>query len=322
MKKNIAEKIILISLASLAIVGFARNIIAQTSEGVLYIPLIGITAVPEPSALPDEGGDVTYKYAVKNFVKEVPLTDIQVVDDKCLSVKFLGGDDNGDFRLDYDEIWRYSCTAKLSTTTQSVSTVTGIANNINATHNAHVTVVVGSGDPPPLVSIINITKVAYPVNLFTGGGNITFTYRVSNPGVVPLSDVVVNDDKCRTMSGKLGDTNSNDLLDAEEAWVYSCTMRINQTTTNTASVSAYANGFKTVGYATITVPVKDPIPGFQTQALPNFPDTGAPLNIKIIVWAVMEAVFVILVIVYIFGKKGKSENDKKGPNIVGEDIQQ
>ena len=271
-----------------------RIVSAQDSASVLYVPLIGITSVPYPLALPKGAGNVTYNYAVKNFLKEVALTNVQVVDDTCSSVRFVTGDDNHDSKLDYGETWRYTCSTKLSVTTQSTATATGIANSLSATHKAYSTVVVGSNNPPPLVSIVNITKVAYPLSLPAEGGNITFTYKVTNPGVVSLGGVIVTDDKCKAMSGKLGDTNGNNLLDINEVWIYTCTTNLRQTTTNTSTVTAYANGLKAVDSATITVKVDNP-------SLPN--TGGIDSNLKIIVWGLLSGVLVVLTIFYISTRK-------------------
>ncbi len=293
--------------ASIMIFGCAANNVlantSQTSQSSLYIPLIGITSVPDPLALPKGTGNVTYHYAVKNFLQELPLSDVQVVDSKCVNIKFVEGDDNGNSQLDFNETWRYTCTTEISETTQSIATVTGTTNGITATHKAYTTVVVGLKDLPPLVSIVNITKIAYPLSLPIEGGDITFTYKVTNPGTVPLSDVSVVDDKCSSMSGKLGDTNGNDFLDVHEVWIYTCTAHLNQTTTNTVTVSAYANGLKAVDTATITVKVD----------IPKLPNTGAnfglDFNLKIIVWSVLSGALAALVIFSIltgkrkFGKK-------------------
>jgi hypothetical protein len=271
---------------------------------VLYIPLIGITSVPNPLALPNGKGNVTYRYAVKNFLQGVPLTNVQVTDDKCNPVKFVTGDDNGNSELDYNETWRYSCTTKLSVTTQSTATATGVANSITATHKAYATVIVGTDVPPPLVSIVNITKVAYPLSLPREGGNITFTYKVNNPGVVPLSNVTIVDDKCGAMSGKLGDTNGNNLLDTNEVWIYTCKMNLKQTTTNTVTVTAFSNGLKATDDATITVKVNTPAgktpPLFDISISPL---VGVSNNIKIIVWGILSVVLVMLFIVFVLTKK-------------------
>lgn len=288
-------KIFLTLIAVLIFGSVTGSVSAQASPSVLYVPLIGLTSVPEPLALPKGPGNVTYRYAVKNFLKEVPLNDIQVNDDECTPVKFVEGDDNGDSKLDYDETWRYICNTKLSVTTQSTAKATGVANDMTATHKAYATVVVGSSKPPPLVSIINVTKVAFPLSLPAEGGNITFTYKVNNPGVVPLSEVTVTDNKCKAMSGKLGDTNGNNLLDVNEVWVYTCNAELKETTTNTVSVTAYANGLKAVGEATIAVRVDK---ADASQSTANFPNTGLGPDMKIPGWGVLAAVLVILIIIF------------------------
>ncbi len=268
---------------------------AQTTQSTLYVPLIGISSVPDPLALPNGPGNVTYHYAVKNFLSEYPLDNVQVLDDKCSPVKFIEGDDNGNGKLDFNETWRYSCSIKIFETTQSVATAIATSNGLPAAHKAYATVVVGSDKSAPLVNIINVTKVAYPLTLPSGGGDITFTYRVNNPGVVPLSDVTVSDDKCSSISSKLGDTNGNNLLDISEVWVYTCTAHLSTTTTNTVSVTASANGLKAVGYATITV----------TTSVPSLPDTGMIFNLKIVVWSTMLGILVGLIVSFFLIKKSK-----------------
>lgn len=298
-----------------------NSVFAQDSISVLYVPLIGLTSVPDPLALPKGPGNVTYNYAVKNFLPDIALTGIQVVDDKCSPVKFVTGDDNRDTSLNYSETWRYRCTTRLSDTTQSIATAIGQANNITATHKAYATVVVGSDNLPPLVSIVNITKVAYPLSLPAAGRNIAFTYKVNNPGIVPLSDVTVTDDKCTAMSNKLGDTNGNNLLDITEVWMYTCSMHLTQTTTNTASVTAFANGLKAVADTTFTVKVDVPIglisqqkPSQAVQSPPNLPDTGAVNpGLKSAVWVILTGVLATLIFFSVITRKRTLEKDLNEP---------
>jgi len=306
------KKPFLILIAALVLGCGAKSVFAQTSISVLYVPLIGITSVPSPLVLPNGAGNVTYHYAVKDFLEGVPLTGVQVIDNKCSPVTFTTGDDNSNGALDYGETWRYICITKVSTTTTSIATVTGMANNITATHSVYATVVVGSSNPAPLVSIINITKVAYPVSLPAGGGSITFTYKVNNPGVAPLSGVTVSDDKCSAMSGHLGDTNGNGLLDTNEVWIYTCTTNLTQTTANTVTVTGFANGLEATDSDTITVIVaasSTSSPGFPTQEVPSLPDTGVSPNANVITWEVLAGIFVVLGIALIFIRK--KEDEKK-----------
>jgi len=284
-----------------------KSVLAQESQSVLYIPLIGITAVPEPLTLPKGEGNVTFNYAVKNFLQELPLTEIQVTDDSCSPVKFVTGDDNGNSQLDYGETWRYRCTVKLTKTIQSTATATGTANNITATHHAYSTVVVGSANPAPLVSIINVTKVAYPLSLPAEGGDITFTYKVTNPGIIPLSDVTVTDNKCTSISGKLGDTNGNNLLDTNEVWIYTCKTHLTQTTTNRATVKAFANGLEAVNDVSITVKVALPA----GQPKPSLPNTGSETNLKMRSWLIMAGVLAVLVVLSLLTRKRKPKYNRK-----------
>lgn len=296
----ILRKFFLIIALILISVCTEKIILAQDTESVLYVPLIGITSVPKPLTLPKGPGNVTYHYAVKNFLKETSLTDVQVADDKCSPVNFTEGDDNNDGKLDFSETWRYSCTIKLFETTQSIATATGIAHNLPAAQKAYSTVIVGSDKVAPLVNIVNITKVAYPLTLPAEGGDITYTYRVNNPGVVPLSQVSVVDDKCKDMSSKLGDKNGNNLLDVSEVWMYVCTAHLTQTTTNTATVTSYANGLKAVGYVVLTVTVETSNP----NSVPNLPETGEKNpNIKLTAWGVMLGILVALMVLFTLIRK-------------------
>lgn len=318
MTKQKSEIFILTLIVILAFGVGLKSLHAETNTNPSYVPLIGISSVSEPQSLPKGPGNVTYKYAVKNFIQEIPLNDVQVTDDKCSPIKFVEGDDNGDAKLDYSETWRYSCTTKLSVTTQSIATAIGTANNLPAAHKAYTTVVVGSDIFAPQVNIINITKVAYPLTLPIGGGDITFTYRVNNPGVVPLDNVVVVDDKCGGMSNKLGDTNGNNLLDTSEVWTYYCKTKLSQTTTNTVKVEASANGLKAVGYATITVTVALPaspkggnVPGSLPQAITISLLAGTVLFLRIITWATLSIILAVLVIFYFLIRKNKSTKIQK-----------
>jgi uncharacterized repeat protein (TIGR01451 family) len=99
-----------------------------------------------------------------------------------------------------------------------------------------------------------------------GGGDVTYTYTVTNPGVVPIYDVAVTDDKCASVSLVSGDMNTNNLLDPSESWIYTCPANVTVSTRNTATAIGKANGLVTVGYAFATVLV----------SLPNLPNMGLP----------------------------------------------
>lgn len=167
-----------------------------------------------------------------------------------------------------------------------------------------------SADGAPIVSIVDITNVIYPLPMPIGGGSITFTYKVTNPGDPPLNDVVVSDDYCKAMSGELGDVNGNHLLDPGETWIYTCTTAITKTTTHTATVTAYADGLEAVDVETATINV----PNASTAYSPNFPNDGSnpnglslpnngtnpgTLNITVLIWEILGGILVLLIIAYV-----------------------
>lgn len=119
---------------------------------------------------------------------------------------------------------------------------------------------------------------------------------------MPLRDVTVTDDKCHTVSGRLGDTNGNNLLDVREVWIYTCTTTLTQTTTNTVNVTAFANGLEAVDNATITVKVDNPV----ASAVPHFPDAGASLDVqldsKTTVWEILSTILAVLMILFLLSK--------------------
>jgi uncharacterized repeat protein (TIGR01451 family) len=65
------------------------------------------------------------------------------------------------------------------------------------------------------------------------GSTVTWTYVVTNPGDIPLQDVVVTDDQGVTPVFQGGDTDGDNALDPDETWTYQAT--------GTAVLGQYAN---------------------------------------------------------------------------------
>ena len=235
--------------------------------GTRIVPLISIVKVPTPLALPGGSGQVVYNYTVKNVGTPLALADVTVTDDKCSPVRFVSGDTNGNNKLDTGESWAYRCATTLSNTTTNTATARGYSDDsyrVLAVATAIATVVVGGEAPPPLINVVKIPSRLTPFPL--GGGDVTYTYTVTNPGVVALNNVTVTDDKCAPVSRISGDVNSNHLLEPSETWTYTCQTHISASTRNTATALGTANGLTAVAYAFANVLV----------SAPGLPNTGLP----------------------------------------------
>ena len=254
-------------------------------------PLIDVLKVPSPLALPGGPGVVTYTYTLRN-IGTVPVTDITMVGDTCSPINLVSGDSDSDSRLDLTETWTYRCSTTLTETHTNTIVATGWANGISATDIASATVVVGTPVVPPL---IHVTKVPSPLTLLAGGGIVTYTEKITNPGTVALSNVVLNDDKC-SVRFVSGDINGDLKLDTDETWIYTCQSNLTNTTTNTATARGEANGLTVRDFAIATVVV--------ATAVPALPKTGFAPTVGVLAWSVVAAGLVAAaLLLYVIRKK-------------------
>lgn len=243
-------------------------------------PIIEVVKVPSPLSLPDGPGSVDYTYTLRN-AGTVPVTDLTMVGDTCEPITLVSGDADSDLQLDVTETWVYECSTTLSETHTNTVVATGWANGLSAVDIASATVVVGIPVVPPL---IHVTKVPSPLTLLAGGGSVTYSETITNPGTVPLSNVTLSDDTCSPMTYVSGDSDGDSLLDTTESWRYTCTTNLTETTTNTAIASGAANGFIVRDFAVATVVVAD--------AVPALPVTGIEPARGMDGWKVVLAAFV------------------------------
>lgn len=241
------------------------------STGAHYfdlLPHINVTKIPIPLNLPAGPGPVTYNYAVTNIGKAAMAT-IWVKDDKCSPVEFVSGDINNNSLLDLNETWNYKCTKAVSQTETNTATTHGYANGMDVYDTASAIVAVGTKLTPPLIHLVKIPSVFV---LPAGGGAVTYSYSVTNPGVAPLSDVSISDNKCTGLPGRVvghpGDLNKNNLLDPGETWQFTCQTNLTQTTTNIGTAEGSANGLIAIDFSPATVVVNPP--GLPNTGLPPF----------------------------------------------------
>jgi len=83
------------------------------------------------------------------------------------------------------------------------------------------------------------TKTASPASA-NGPTMVTFTYAFSNTGQVDISTGTPGDDKCSPLTFAGGDSNGDTKVNPGETWLWTCSMVVGETTTNTATTSAEA----------------------------------------------------------------------------------
>jgi hypothetical protein len=246
-------------------------------------PLLDLVKVPSPLALPGGPGLVAYTYTLRN-IGTVPVSDITMIGDTCSPIILASGDTNNNDKLEVNETWKYTCSTTLSETHTNNVVATGWANGLSATDIANATVVVGVPIVPPL---IHVTKIPTPLTLRAGGGMVTYTKKVTNPGTVALSNVSLTDDKCSVVKYISGDTNKDSKLDTNETWTYTCQEKLTKTTTNTVIATGEANGLTARDLAVATVVVAEATPKLPNTGLPGTKNT--PWNIIII-----SGIFILL----------------------------
>ena len=260
-------------------------------------PLINVTKVPNPLALPDGSGSVTYTYKVTN-IGDVVMNNVKLTDNKCSAVTFLSGDRNNDSLLDLDEIWTYRCTTTLAATTTNTATASGTGpSDVTVRDTAIAKVVVGQSIIPPLINVVKVPSVFV---VPAGGGPVTYSYAVTNPGTAPLSNVTVADDKCTGLPGRVvghpGDLNKNNLLESNESWSFTCQTTVLGTTTNTATARGQANNLTAIDTSFSTV----------VAGTPGLPNTGSGSeSTSRIVWGIIisSGIGVALFLTYQIQKK-------------------
>ena len=165
---------------------------------VIVPPVIHITKVPTPLALPLGPGPVTYDYTVSN-IGTIAMTNVTVTDNKCATAIFISGDTNADTKLDVTETWKYLCTATLATTTTNTVIATGHGNGLTVTDTTDATVIVGVPPvvPPPVVPP-KFPKTGFPPQ----ENNLSNTSILSGLLVLVLTSLIVTRRKYIISSNK------------------------------------------------------------------------------------------------------------------------
>jgi uncharacterized repeat protein (TIGR01451 family) len=211
-----------------------KRVTASTSASVSVFkpkPGIALTKTAEPSRV-HVGDEITYTFTVTN-TGNVPLSDISVDDNRLGSIPYESGDENGNGLLDLDEAWVFTAVYTASSddyktlvNTAEASGTDAMEQTVSDTDRASVAI---------LKPGIKLAKTAEPASVHVGD-NITYTFKVTNTGNTPLSDISVSDNLVDEITYVSGDKNGDGLLDTNEAWIFTASY-----TTSAADLGTLVN---------------------------------------------------------------------------------
>ena len=223
----------------------SQSVESEEDTASVYIlrPAIAIDKTAEPEQA-HEGDTITYTYTVTN-PGNVPLSNVSVTDDKIEDVTYQSGDTNGNSRLDTGETWTFTADYTVSAEDDSPLVNTATASGTDALSQS-----VESEEDTASVYILRpaiaIDKTAEPEQAYVEE-NITYTYTVTNPGNVPLSNVSVTDSNIEVVTYQSGDTNGNSKLDTSETWIFTATYTVGVEDPNPLVNTATASGTDALG---------------------------------------------------------------------------
>ena len=198
-------------------------------------PALNLTKTANPTVI--YANDlVTYTFVVRN-TGDTPLSPVNVSDDKCSPLTQVSNG-NGNGVLEVGESWTYRCTTtQVISDTLNTATATGQPSTPGGQPLPGIPPVQDQDDA--LVDVIDpailLDKTADPTQILPGGV-VVYTYRVTNVGDAPLSNVgVVDNPVCAPIILLTND--GNGLLDPGETWVFQCSATLTDDTTNTATAT-------------------------------------------------------------------------------------
>ena len=249
------------NIASVAAVDELGNTYTDTDDAVVRVvnPAIELTKVVNEDLVP-AGTTVTYTFEARNVgtsdiaaedaLEEVLLGDLALppLAPECLTPTLIakeGGNQDDVLERDPPEVWVYQCSSAIAQPTTNVAIVDAIGGRpvgLEFHVDDFAPVRVEAFHPA-----ISIEKTASPTRV-VDSGEVTYTYRVTNTGDVPLANVTASiaDDTCSPVSYVSGDLDNDELLDTpdsifedegDETWLFRCTTTVDEDTTNVVLVA-------------------------------------------------------------------------------------
>jgi uncharacterized repeat protein (TIGR01451 family) len=218
-------------------------------------------------------GSVTYTYTETNGStggnggSDLAISNVSVADDKCSPVTLQSGDANSNGKLDKTETWVFTCTANLATTTINTAIASGT--------DALGTTVTWCSNPgsPPENTICSQTEraqatvtVIHPATTLSKSVSAvvtaTYTYKETNSGDVPLTNVSVTDDKCASVTfvSTSDGSGANAPLLPGATRTFTCTATIGPVDTDPASAPPLSLSVQNTATGHGTDPLLNPVP--------------------------------------------------------------
>jgi len=241
------------------------TLVDPTANAVVEViaPDPKMTVVKATTSVPTQAGDtLVYTFTIAN-TGNVSINNIVVTDAKCATTPSLtSGDTDGDTSLDVSETHVYSCTS--IAVTQAEVDAEKVDNDVSVT-----------GAPPaggllaPAIDDLSTPITAAPSWTLDKTSSstptkendiVTYSFTLTNTGNVTVSSISLTDVQCDVApsSPDSGDLNTNNVLETDEVWVYSCDHTVTQsevdagTVDNSASVSGTPAGSTALVDATDT----------------------------------------------------------------------
>ena len=212
-------------------------------------PGIDVEKTPD-SQVVAKNSNVTFGISVSNS-GAVALNPVSVTDPLCTLVPVSLG--NGNATLDVGETWTYTCT------------VTNVKANLTNTASASGTSAAGQtvSDSDSATVTIAGTKIKLEkspkTQTIVKGSNATFLVTLNNPTAENLTNVVLSDPQCTTLTRQADAPGNNDaVLNSGETWRWSCTItNVQKSFTNKAKVTVIRpSGKKLTANASAKIIVK------------------------------------------------------------------
>lgn len=233
---------------------------------------------------------VPYTITVKN-TGGAAVSNV-VINEPMMSVILISGDVNTNNKLDVNETWVYTGTyivKQIDIDNNGNTTVKGVLSNTasltgNKPDGAALTEL-NSTKVIPLnsSSLFTVTKTADKLLVGKAGEVINYLITVSNAGVTAISDVKVNDPLLGGIitAPSSGDANVNNILDIDEAWIYTGSYTVTQADIDRngnalANNHAYANG-NIINIVNVTGNKPDGKPAGSVTAVNEVPIDPTPM---------------------------------------------